>query len=137
MGDASRLRFLLDTHIWIWSLLEPEHLTRKVRKALESEGSELWLSPISVWEMLILVEKRRLTLNIETDEWLKQVMQNVPIREAPITIEIARLSRTVSLAHQDPADRFLAATAMHLDLTLITADPRLMDSHDFSVLPNK
>jgi PIN domain nuclease of toxin-antitoxin system len=137
VGDASRLRFLLDTHIWIWSLLEPEHLSRKVRKALESADSELWLSPISVWEVLILIEKGRLTLNIETDEWLKQVMQEAPMREAPITIEIARLSRTVSLAHQDPADRFLAATAIHLNLTLITSDTRLMSSRDFSVLPNK
>jgi PIN domain nuclease of toxin-antitoxin system len=137
MGDASRLRFLLDTHIWIWSLLEPEHLTRKVRKALESADSELWLSPISVWEMLLLVESGSVTLNVEKDKWLKQAMQNAPMREAPITIEIARLSRVVPLTHQDPADRFLAATAMHLNLTLITADARLMNSRDFSVLANK
>jgi PIN domain nuclease of toxin-antitoxin system len=137
MGDPSSLRFLLDTHIWLWSLLEPEHLTRKVRKALESAENELWLSPISVWETLLLVEKGSVTLNVPADEWLEQAMQNAPMREAPITIEIARLSRIVSLAHQDPADRFLAATAMHLNLTLITADTRLMNSDDFSVLPNK
>jgi len=45
------VRLLLDTHIWLWSLLEPAHLVPAVANALADTDSELWLSPISTWEM--------------------------------------------------------------------------------------
>jgi PIN domain nuclease of toxin-antitoxin system len=136
MGGIARLRFLLDTHIWIWSLLEPDHLTRKVRKALELEENELWLSPISIWEAMVLVQKGKVVLNLNIDEWIREAIATVPMKEAPITFEVARLSRSIHLDHLDPADRFLAATAAYLKLTLITADKRLMKSRDYAVLPN-
>jgi len=44
------VKLLLDTHIWLWALLEPEKLARRVRDALGLGENELWLSPISVWE---------------------------------------------------------------------------------------
>src|SRR5262245_15865275 len=47
---GGRLKLLLDTHIWLWSQLAPERLSKKVARALEAPTSELWLSPISVWE---------------------------------------------------------------------------------------
>ena len=55
------MRLLLDTHIWLWSLLEPRKLNRRVVKQLKNEDNELWLSPISIWEILILCEKKRLS----------------------------------------------------------------------------
>jgi len=54
------MRLLLDTHIWISSLLDPAKLSRRVRAELETPDNELWLSPISVWELLILIEKGQL-----------------------------------------------------------------------------
>ncbi len=54
------MRLLLDTHIWIWSVAEKSRLRPRVLKALENPANELWLSPISVWEFLMLVEKGRL-----------------------------------------------------------------------------
>lgn len=51
------MKLLLDTHIWLWSLLEPERLGPEVRRAFEGSGNELWLSPISIWETLMLVER--------------------------------------------------------------------------------
>ena len=128
------MKLLLDTHIWLWSLLEPKKLTRRVRRLLESTSNELWLSPISTWELLILVEKGRIVLTLEVDAWLAEAAKKAPMKEAPITHEIARESRLVDLPHQDPADRFLAATAKVLDLTLISADERLTRSREFSTL---
>ena len=61
----------------------------------------------------------------------------VPRREAPLTHEIAIMSRQLAMPHQDPADRFLAATARVLDLTLVTADKRLLDSTEFAVKANR
>ena len=51
------MKLLLDTHIWVWSLSEPSRLSPGVTRALDSKSSELWLSPISLWELGILVEK--------------------------------------------------------------------------------
>ena len=131
------MKLLLDTHIWVWSLLDPTHLTDKVRRALRSSGNELWLSAISTWEFLILVEKGRVELSMPVEDWLAEAHARAPMYEAPITHEIAWESRRVDLPHQDPVDRFLAATATVLDLILVTADERLMQSRAFSVLANQ
>ena len=131
------MNLLLDTHIWLWSLLEREKLSRPVARALRAERNDLWLSPISTWEALILAERGRIVLEPTADEWLSEAMQRAPMKEAPITHAIARESRRISLPHNDPADRFLAATARLLDLTLVTADERLLGSREFAVLPNR
>jgi len=130
------VKLLLDTPIWIWALLEPERLSPEVRRALQSENSEIWLSPISVWEALILAEKGRISVKGDLHAWITQMLEATPRREAPVTHEIAVMSRSLSLEHEDPADRFLAATAHVLELTLVTADERLIRSGDFAVLRN-
>jgi PIN domain nuclease of toxin-antitoxin system len=131
------VKLLLDTHIWLWSLLEPARLTRRVARALEDEENELWLSPISVWELLILVEKGRLTLDLPVEQWIERAMKAGALKEAPITQEVALETRRVALPHRDPADRFIAATARVFDLTLVTADRNLLALRGLSTLPNR
>lgn len=130
------MKLLLDTHIWLWGLLEPERLVPAVRAALQSPDNELWLSPISVWEALVLAERGRMSVTVAPAEWVQQMVQALPRREAPLTHDIAVVSRRLALSHQDPADRFLAATAQVLGLTLVTADERLLQSNEFEVLAN-
>ena len=130
------MRLLLDTHIWIWSLLEPSKLGRRVRSELELADNELWLSPISAWELLVLIEKGRVIVDKEPVAWVAEVSRAVPLREAALTHEVAIESRCLDLPHQDPADRFLAATARVYDLTLVTADDRLLGSRGYSTLAN-
>ena len=130
------MSLLLDTHIWLWSLLEPQRLSRRVVRAISANENELWLSPISIWEFLILVEKGRVVLTLEPDAWLDQASAIAPMQEAPLTNEIAGESRRINLPHQDPADRFLAATAVVLNLTLVTADERIRKTRGLSVLFN-
>jgi PIN domain nuclease of toxin-antitoxin system len=60
-----------------------------VQTALEDPTNEKWLSPISVWELVILVEKKRVSLNVSVDEWVAQAMTVAPLREAPLTTEVA------------------------------------------------
>jgi len=131
------VKLLLDTHIWLWALLEPERLSTDVRAALQSPDNELWLSPISVWEATMLAERGRLAVSVDTGTWIRKMVAAMPRREAPLTHDIAIASRELSLEHEDPADRFLAATAKVLDLTLVTADARLMRAGDFAVLANR
>ena len=128
------MRLLLDTHVILWSAAEPERIPSKVCEELESESNELWFSPISVWEILLLAEKGRIALKGDHKKRIRKILQGLPLREAVINQEVAIQSRYIDLPHQDPADRFLAATALIYDLVLVTADKRLIDSKGFSVL---
>ena len=128
------MRLLLDTHVILWSAAQPERIPSKVCEELESESNELWFSPISVWEILLLAEKGRITLKGDHKKRIRKMLQELPLREAVINQEVAIQSRYIDLPHQDPADRFLAATALIYDLVLVTADRRLFDSKSFSVL---
>ena len=137
MGGRRPVRLLLDTHIWLWSLLEPGRLTKHVVRALERDDTELWLSPISVWEFLALADKGRVRLASPPGEWVAAALQRVPFREATVTHEVALETRNVHLRHRDPADRFLVATAQVFDLKLVTADERLIDLKAVPTLANR
>jgi PIN domain nuclease of toxin-antitoxin system len=131
------VKLLLDTHVLLWSLLEPRRLTRRVAAELQDQTNELWLSPLSTWEVLVLAEKGRIVLQPDPAHWIRTVYRAVPFKEAPLNHEVAMESRLMDLPHQDPVDRFLAATARVYGLTLVTADERLLHSRRFSALPNR
>jgi len=129
------LKLLLDTHIWIWSLVEWTRLSRRVQHELKNQDNELWLSPVSTWEVLLLHAKGRIELNGNAREWVTKASANM--LEAPLTHEIAIASWELPFSYQDPADRFLAATAGVLGLTLVTADRRLLGLGTIATLANR
>jgi PIN domain nuclease of toxin-antitoxin system len=131
------MRLLLDTHIWIWSLLEPSRLTPHVARVVEAKDTELWLSPISLWELGTLVEKGRIKLSGNPDAWIDDALRTAPMREAPLTHRVARALGSITTPHRDPADRFLAATAAALDLQLVTSDEQLLAGRGYRVLSNR
>jgi len=131
------MKLLLDTHIWLWSALDPSNLSNGIRRELENAQNELWLSPITVWETLVLARKKRLVLMPTAEQWIHRALQELPLREAFINHEVAVRSETITLGHDDPADRFLVATALVYDLTLVTADKRLIKNRQVSTLANK
>jgi PIN domain nuclease of toxin-antitoxin system len=128
------VRLLLDTHIWLWALLEPARLSRRVAAHLQDPANELWLSAISVWEAIVLAERGRIELDDEPARWIDRELKRTPVRDASVTREIASASRVLPLPHEDPADRFIAATAHVLDLVLVTADRRLQRSKSYEVM---
>lgn len=135
MGSP-RVRLLLDTHIFLWALLEPERLSQKVRRALSNPETEVWLSPVSLWETLLLAERGRLQLQEKPEQWIRSVLKSTPLREAPLNFEIALLSHRLDINTEDPADRFIAATAKVFDCALVTADRNLQKSKQIRVLAN-
>jgi len=128
------VRLLLDTHVWIWSLAYPKRLGPKLPRYLISPRNELWLSPVSVWEALKLADRGRVRLPSEPLRFLEEVLDEQGYREAPLTHEVAFESRRLALESEDPADRFLAATAKVYELTLVTADEHLLASRDVRTL---
>jgi PIN domain nuclease of toxin-antitoxin system len=129
------LKLLLDTHIWIWSLTEPKRLSRRVLQELKDRNNEIWLSPVSTWEVLLLHAKGRIQLHGNAREWVTRATTHM--REAPLTHEIVAAAQDLPLSHQDPADRFLAATAAVLGLTLVTADQRLLGLGTIATMANR
>jgi PIN domain nuclease of toxin-antitoxin system len=129
------LKLLLDTHIWLWSLQQPNRLGKRVLQELKNPENEFWLSPINTWEALTLQAKGRIELPADISAWVAEATAS--FREAPLTHEIALAARKLPLSHDDPADRFLAATAQILHLTLVTADVKLLGLGDISTLANR
>ena len=131
------MKLLLDTHIWIWSYLEPHRISSEVALGLSSPDNERYLSAVSIWETIMLLEKKRIQLHRDFGDCFKDSRQDLNLLEIPITWEVARELRFTPLGHRDPADRFLVATAKAYDLTLVTADVRLMYVPGLKVLPNQ
>ena len=129
------MRLLLDTHIWLWSLGEPRRLGGRVRQELKDRNNELWLSPVSTWEALLLNAKGRIRLHEDLAGWLTRA--TAYLREAPLTHEIVLAAQQLPLPHPDPADRFLVATAQVLGLILVTADERLLGLGEIKTLANR
>lgn len=131
------MNLLLDTHIWLWALLEPERLSPKVVNILAAEGTRRWLSPLSVWEALTLIERKRVEVDRPADQWVREALSRAPVTEAPVTTEVAFAARALRSRHRDPVDRFLAATAQVFDLTLVTSDAQVLAMRGFGVLSNR
>lgn len=128
------MKLLLDTHIWIWFLQNSERLGSKTLRALTDPGNEVWLSPVSTWEALTLHRKGRMRLAGDLASWLSQATQGT--QEAHLTHEIAWASGQLEM-HGDPADRLLVATAQVLDLTLVTADEKLIGLGNIRTMANR
>ena len=122
---------VLDTHVWVWWLSDPERLSRRVVAAIEREvaaGDPVRVSAISVWEVAMLVQRGRLRLAVGLERWLALARALPELDLVPVTPGIARAA--VALPddlHEDPADRMIVATARELGATLLTKDARLLD----------
>lgn len=117
---------LLDTHVWLWYLAGAEELPLGLRRVIDETTGDCWLSPVSIWETALLIERGRIRINLTTREWVARARERLVLNEAPLNAEIALVSREIKLPHQDPADRFLAATAIVHGLSLATVDRRLL-----------
>jgi PIN domain nuclease of toxin-antitoxin system len=120
------MKILLDTHIWIWYLFDDPLLSQNLKTAIADPANEIWLSPITIWEVLLLGKKGKLSLPPDSVTWIENALDLLETREAPLNNAIAILSRELKCPHEDPADRFIAATAIHYNLQLATVDRNLV-----------
>lgn len=130
------MKLLLDTHIWVWMSLEPWRLASEVNQILADPNNELSVSAVSVWELLLLLEKKRIKLGEDLHAWVVNSKRDLSLRELPLSWEVALDLPFSPLAHRDPADRLLVATARVFDLTLVTGDSRILRTKDVRVLAN-
>jgi PIN domain nuclease of toxin-antitoxin system len=130
------MRLLLDTHIWVWMSLEPWRLTSEVNQVLGDSSNELSVSAVSVWELVLLIEKKRMRLTESLHAWVANSKRELTLREVPLSWDVVLDLPFSPLTHKDPADRLLVATARVFDLTLVTGDDRILRAKDVRVLAN-
>ena len=119
------MKYILDTHVWIWWHMHPEMLSAKVKSLLSTPEryEELLLSAISPWEFSKLLEKKRIGISCNPEEWITEALDMPKLRIVPLTPTIAY--RSTSLPdpfNNDPADQIIAATAREENATIITKD---------------
>lgn len=116
------MRILLDTHIYLWWLLDSPKLSSKARAKIES-AAEVYVSSASLWEAAIKISIGKLSADIEA---LAAHITLSGFTELPVTAKHSvQLTRLPEL-HRDPFDRMLVAQAMCEPLRLITADQQLV-----------
>ncbi len=126
------MKYLLDTHTWIWWHMRPDRLSETVRRLLSDEKAyqELLLSAISPWEFCKLIEKDRLGITGDPEEWLSEALIMPKLRLVPLTPRIAYKSTILPAPfHSDPADQIIVATARDQGATILTTD-RLLLNYD-------
>jgi PIN domain nuclease of toxin-antitoxin system len=122
------VNYLLDTHVWIWWNMNPARLSPKAKSLIEDSNNyaELLLSAISLWEFCKLIEKKRLTIACDTEEWIKIALDMPKLRLAPLTPAIAYKSTSLpGIFHDDPADQIIVATARDENAVIISKDERI------------
>ena len=121
---------VIDTHILIWWVSGDPSLSATAARIIQdtlNSGSEVIISSISAWEISMLIEKRRLVLNMDVESWFDEVSQIDGVRFMPVDNEIAIKSTVLpGEFHKDPADRMIVATARKLATPLITADDKII-----------
>ncbi len=127
--ELKQHRLLLDTHIWLWLISGNPILSPLARKAIDrgKEREHLLISPISVWEISMLVERKRISLDMDLTDWLNQWIESPGILIAEFSFQVALLSNKLpGNLHGDPADRILIATAYQENAVLVTADEKIL-----------
>jgi PIN domain nuclease of toxin-antitoxin system len=118
---------VLDTHVLVWSQFEQKQLGKKSASLLERRwaNGEVAIPSIVFWEAGLLAERGRLNLKVPLNEWRQQLIDGGVI-EFALTSEVAIRALDFTSLHSDPADRFIAATALVHGASLMTADEKLL-----------
>jgi PIN domain nuclease of toxin-antitoxin system len=120
-----------DTHVIIWDALEPDRLSSKAQKAI-SEANKLdgiIFCEISLWEIAMLMKKRRLSVDVNYQEFINLVSNSNNYIFKGISPQIAELSTDLfSTTNKDPVDRIISATAIIEKANLVTCDKTLRRS---------
>ena len=123
------MKYLLDTHTWIWWHMRPQNLSKKVLSLIGDTGkySELLLSAISPWEFSKLLEKGRLGISCDPEDWIESALDMPKLRFVPLSPVIAYRSTVLPQPfHNDPADQIIVATAREENATILTKDERVL-----------
>ena len=120
------MKYLLDTHVFIWFIMEPEKLSKKVLKIISNDDNEILISPISFWEMAIKHQAKKLDLGKINILHLPHIAEQYDFTVLdPQTFDYVNIGQLPQKEnHHDPFDRMLIQQAIRNNLVLISKDER-------------
>jgi len=124
------VKYVLDTHVWVWWHMHPKKLSKRVRSIIShpDQYEELLLSAISPWEFSKLLEKKRIGISCDPAEWIREALEMPKLRLVPLTPTLSYRSTTLPPPfHEDPADQIIVATAREENATVMTKDKLIQD----------
>ncbi|MCK4505294.1 MAG: type II toxin-antitoxin system VapC family toxin [Candidatus Aegiribacteria sp.] len=119
------MKYVLDTHVWIWWNMNPQKLSKRIRLLLSipEQYDSLLLSAISLWEFSKLLEKKRIGISCNPEEWIAEALDMPKLRLIPLTPTIAYRSTSLPQPFNgDPTDQIIVATAREENATILTKD---------------
>jgi PIN domain nuclease of toxin-antitoxin system len=119
------MNYLVDTHILLWSFLETDKLSKKIKSILLDSDNEIYYSPISLWEISIKYGLKKLSLNGGTPDDFFAELNNSFYRCKTIDTTDLITNYKLSARHKDPFDRFLIWEAIRNDFVLISVDKNM------------
>ena len=123
------MKYMLDTHTWIWWHMNPKKLSQKVKKIIENTNSydEILLSAISPWEFSKLLEKKKIGISCDPEDWINSALDMPKFRLVPLFPVLAYRSTTLPQPfHSDPADQIIVAAAREENATILTKDEKIL-----------
>jgi PIN domain nuclease of toxin-antitoxin system len=125
---------LIDTHVWIWFHSDSEKLSALAIEQLRT-ADRIAISTVSIYETMVAVEKGRIQSIFEPEALIRRWLGSSDIVRIPVSEEIVLKSRSLKFAHADPFDRIIAATAVHENAPLMTADRNLLQLAWLKTIP--
>jgi PIN domain nuclease of toxin-antitoxin system len=116
------MKVLVDTHIFIWALLQDHHLSAKARQVLTSKENELIFSLVSLWEIAIKIKTGKLNAIGSSVAYIRNEMNDYGMELLPIRYDHILHLETLPHHHGDPFDRLLIAQSLAENLPILTAD---------------
>lgn len=133
MGRVSEV--LIDTHVFAWSLIDPDRLSGSVRQAIEAATTTV--PPCAFHEITLKVRRGGWDAMAPYIDRLDRLAKDQNFKIAPYTAKMAMLAGSLEWHHRDPFDRMIAATAIELATPLVSADPAFDDLSALSGWPGR
>ena len=118
-------RLLLDTHVLLWWLIDPQLLRPAARDAITQSDSEVFVSVAAIWELMVKVHAGR--IDLPTDDPIQEMLERKRFRPLPVVLSHALRAAALPRIHGDPFDRMMTAQAVEEQLILVTRDEVMLE----------
>ena len=121
------MRYLLDTHTFLWMAADPAKLSAKIIRIVQASDNHLLLSAASGWEIALLWHLKRVELPDHPQRFIPEALQKLSVIPLPIGFDTAISTATLPLVHHDPFDRIIIAETLKENVSVLTKDGRFAD----------
>lgn len=124
---------LLDTHVWAWTLIKTEQISRAARDAIDS-APQVWIAPISAFEIAQKVRLGKWDVMAGVVGRMTQILEDQGVTMAHSDVQINERAGRLDWDHRDPFDRIIVATAQTLGVPIVTRDRALHGFDDINCI---